>query len=282
MKKLLATTIICLTFIVLLVPATVSAEDYTLLEPIDGFITDAETSNLGDYLAGLFNLGIGVASGLAVIMIVIGGITYMTTGSISQKASGREMITAAIGGLVLALASVLLLQTINPALVRFDIVKTIEEATLKAQEGADNLKSGQPSTETQQNPQREDEQGTRDKLRQKGISINNPCGQGQNIGCTNVGGLPQNAIDGLDDLRTNCGCQIVVTGGTEDGHREHGQGRPVVDIRPNQALNNFLTGSPQNPPNGTQRLSTSPPAGFTFEEGNVGTSTGDHWHVTFG
>lgn len=89
-----------------------------LLEPIDGFLASEDSpriTSLSIYLDGAYRLGIAVASGLAVIMIALGGIEYMTTGSISKKAEGRERIFSAIWGLLLALGSFVILQTINPA-----------------------------------------------------------------------------------------------------------------------------------------------------------------------
>lgn len=60
----------------------------------------------------LFRWSIGLIVILAVVMLVIGGIQYMGTESISGKSNGKEQIFAAIGGLLIALLSVLLLNII--------------------------------------------------------------------------------------------------------------------------------------------------------------------------
>ena len=50
-------------------------------------------------------------------MLVIGGIQYTLSYIPSSKAEGQQKIWAAIGGLLLALFSVLILKTINPKLL---------------------------------------------------------------------------------------------------------------------------------------------------------------------
>ena len=54
---------------------------------------------------------------LAMVMIVIGGIEYMTSELVSSKKAGIERITNAILGLLIALTAFLILNTINPNLL---------------------------------------------------------------------------------------------------------------------------------------------------------------------
>jgi hypothetical protein len=51
------------------------------------------------------------------VMIVMGGIQYMTSDLISSKEAGKEQITHAILGLLLALGAFIILNTINPKLL---------------------------------------------------------------------------------------------------------------------------------------------------------------------
>ena len=69
------------------------------------------------YLTGMVKLLIMVAGVLAVIMIMLGGIQYMSSDAISGKEEGKEKITQALFGLLLAIASWLILNTINPDLL---------------------------------------------------------------------------------------------------------------------------------------------------------------------
>ena len=98
----------------------VSAIEYTRLEP-NAFpsVTSPSESNLADFLGQIFNFGIAVAVVLALIMIILGGIMYMTTDSWEGKEEGKTKIKDALWGLGLALVSYLILFTINPCLVVF-------------------------------------------------------------------------------------------------------------------------------------------------------------------
>lgn len=69
------------------------------------------------YLNIMINLIIGICAVLAMIMIVMGGIQYMTSELVSSKQAAKESITNAILGLLLALGAFALLNTINPNLL---------------------------------------------------------------------------------------------------------------------------------------------------------------------
>ncbi len=101
-------------------PAIAGDDTYTLLEPlpVPGGTMIKETDGIGAYLEGVFKLGIGLATVLAVLMITIGGLQLMTSDKVQLRADAKTTITNALWGLVLILASVLLLQTINPDLIK--------------------------------------------------------------------------------------------------------------------------------------------------------------------
>lgn len=89
----------------------------------DGYVSisgiDFDEEGISDGgIMGILNLafiwGIRIVIALALVFIVIGAVQYMTTDAIYDKKEGKERITAAIGGLILALVSWLILQTINP------------------------------------------------------------------------------------------------------------------------------------------------------------------------
>lgn len=75
------------------------------------------------YLKGIIQLLIAVAGVLAVIMITIGGIQYMTTDVVDYKTQAKDKIQSAIYGLILAIVSWLILYTINPELVSIKLLK---------------------------------------------------------------------------------------------------------------------------------------------------------------
>ena len=83
------------------------------LAPLPGFTGNP---NLGQWLESLFTILIVLAGILAFIMIVVGGLTYLTSESFGGKGQGKSYIINAIVGLILALGAWVILNTINPEL----------------------------------------------------------------------------------------------------------------------------------------------------------------------
>jgi len=84
----------------------------------------SEITSIGlqSYLIYLFKLLIALAVFLAVVMTIVGGFQYMTTEAITGKTAARATIEHAVEGLLLALASYLILYTINPNFVNISKV----------------------------------------------------------------------------------------------------------------------------------------------------------------
>ena len=120
------------------VPATgVYTGVYTFLEPLPGLGGSIDTrTGVGDYVNKIITLVVMIAGVLAVLMIVIGGIKWMLEESVFEKGAAKKMIQNALFGLVLVLASYMILNTINPNLVDVSLVIKsqsidIESATQK-------------------------------------------------------------------------------------------------------------------------------------------------------
>lgn len=123
MQRFNTTIILSVLLFVLWVSATpvFATEPYQPLVTLPG-VTNAGTGvALGDYLAGAFRLFIGVSIVLAVIMIIIGGLQYMSSDAISNKDDGRKRISSALYGLLLVLSTILIMQTINPNILNFNL-----------------------------------------------------------------------------------------------------------------------------------------------------------------
>ena len=90
---------------------------YNLLAPIGNFKSLTSSDNIGTYFNTIFLIAIGLCGVLAVIMFIIGGIQYMGDESIFGKTKGKEQMESAILGLLIALGSYALLNTINPDLL---------------------------------------------------------------------------------------------------------------------------------------------------------------------
>ncbi len=69
----------------------------------------------------LFYIGLVFAVMLALIMIIRGGVEYMTIDAITSKERGKQRIKAALGGLLLAFSAILILNTISPGLTSLRI-----------------------------------------------------------------------------------------------------------------------------------------------------------------
>jgi len=105
--------------------------------PLDGVgiagLTDKATAgNLPSLLNAGYQLLIGIASVLAVVMIFYAGFRYATTVSPGAKTDAKNRILAALGGLLLALSSWLILSTIDADLVGVDLAfQSFEEGKLE-------------------------------------------------------------------------------------------------------------------------------------------------------
>jgi hypothetical protein len=77
-----------------------------------------EFTDIGDFIRYNYNIAIGIAGILAVIMIVVSGIQWVTSGGNSEAiSSAKKRIGGALIGLVIAYLSYAILNTVNPALV---------------------------------------------------------------------------------------------------------------------------------------------------------------------
>jgi len=88
---------------------------YIPLEPLVG--EDSKQANFCQLLNLIFKTLIYLGGMAAVLFLVLGGITYMVSEVVDKRGAARERIKAAVLGLVLLLASWIILNTINPQLV---------------------------------------------------------------------------------------------------------------------------------------------------------------------
>lgn len=271
--------------------------------PFEG-LSGGATPSLGEYLASIFRMAIVVIVILAVIMIVFHGIAYATTGAINKKDDHREGVKNAILGLVLALGSWLLLNTISPRLAS-QLSIGIPMAHLDGPDPAwDNgnapvgkvisskaLLGGQPIVQGMPWP---DDSMQRSQLGNAGISVVSS----GNSNCTPTAGTPNctsvyfdgpaaGLISQIISFKGQCNCEIVITGGSEAWlHSSHGPNKKVVDFRATTSLNEYLNGLPGGPASGNgfpsgKSIFVSGVGKFYAEpSGSTGNTTAKHWHVT--
>src|SRR3989344_1055967 len=90
--------------------------DYELLAPIPQLVKPgtASTTNAALYIPGLFKFAIALAGALAVIRLIWAGVKYMSTDAFTEKSEAKGIIEQALWGLLLAMSSWIILNTIAP------------------------------------------------------------------------------------------------------------------------------------------------------------------------
>ncbi|MCI5051435.1 MAG: D-alanyl-D-alanine carboxypeptidase family protein [Candidatus Pacebacteria bacterium] len=103
----------------------------------DGSIAIARLSEfkLGDYINSLFQIALAILAVLSVVMIVVGGVQYMTTEAIFQKEAAKGYISKAVLGLILALGIFVILNTINPRLLNINFGEGVETVEIDTGDG---------------------------------------------------------------------------------------------------------------------------------------------------
>ncbi|MCK5466825.1 hypothetical protein KAI56_05025 [Candidatus Parcubacteria bacterium] len=90
------------------------AQAYEPLVRLPGLPTEG-TINLSQYVVGLYNFLLSIVGIVAVMMLIIGGMKYITAaGNASVIGDAKDTISSAIFGLLLALLSWVIVSTINP------------------------------------------------------------------------------------------------------------------------------------------------------------------------
>jgi hypothetical protein len=200
----------------------------------------------------------------------------------------------ALLGLLIVFGAYLILNTINPDLVRGDLViQPITNAPGTIIGGAGGSVTtaplnpgaviGTPGISVPWDAERE--QAVRDRLEDMGVRVNKgPCRgvrfQSVPGGCTDVANLTESVISGLGQLSSTCNCVVRVTGGSEPGHSTHGGGRRV-DISQNadSTTNSYIRDQTEVSCPDNSSWKAYQVAGGVYCDERVG---GDpHWHVVY-
>ncbi len=237
---------------------------YIPLEKIP-FIESAVTFQ--DYVAGIYTVGLILIVLCAVFMLTIGGFTYLTSaGNTAAISSAKHIIYGSLIGLVLALVSYIILNTLNPDLVNVNISTLQPVATstspgggaagggggggsvtsnLPAQEAAKKLLAHQNVTlgTSSGNTCPGGNASAKDNLNQvaagKGMT-RCPCGGGGSIGASST------LLNSLVDI-ANAGANFrinFIAGACHSGGSSH-YGGTAVDIQRTPALDTFFAKYPK-------------------------------------
>jgi hypothetical protein len=193
---------------------TTSNGVYKLLAPIGTFAQAPD--NIGDYFNTIFKIAIALCGVLAVVMIVIGGVQYMGDESIFGKTEAKSRITSAILGLLIALGSWAILNTINPDLLGGGGVH-IDQVSADISSDSPQAKptSGQPYSGTtfKYGDAWPSDQSTRTELQNLGTTVSQAnCAKVGDTGCSSVYNLNTSFVK---KLKTKCpNCELIITEGT--------------------------------------------------------------------
>ena len=118
-KQSAAILVLC----VILLPSLAWAQDveFQNLVNIPGLNPDEGAPGLAAYLETFFYTAVGIAALLAVVKLVIAGARYMLSDVANQKEAAKADIRGAIIGLLIVLATVTILLTINPQILQLQL-----------------------------------------------------------------------------------------------------------------------------------------------------------------
>lgn len=118
MKKIFLPLILASLFLSDAAPA--SAIDYAPLEPLPG-LQGVQNIDFPQFLGAVFKLLITAGALFAVILLVWGGIAYILSGGGVEVGEAKKRIWAALYGFLILVGAWLMLYTINPTLLNFNL-----------------------------------------------------------------------------------------------------------------------------------------------------------------
>lgn len=238
--------------------------------PLEDTFINQENSELPELLKFIFRFGIAIVGMAALLMMVVGGATYVVSaGNNATAESAKKMIRDAALGLGLAFFSWIILFTINPDLV--GIGENLEKLTAVSTYVSQNVGTGGGLPGVNQGGGTGTGTGTgtgnttvpgagydpleeariRGLLDNAGVGVNRPiteaCTSNTDTGCTSVAGLPDQTINALIAMKQECpNCTVVITGGSEEmDHNSHAPGVSAVDLRVNASVTNYINANGQ-------------------------------------
>lgn len=106
---------------------------YKFLAPLSNDFTSFSFNvecAFADYANKFIKIFIGICGVLAMVMIISGGIQYMTSELVSSEVHAKDVIQNALLGLILAVAGYAILNTLNPKLLELCIDKNLPNANV--------------------------------------------------------------------------------------------------------------------------------------------------------
>lgn len=244
-------------------------------------IYDVVNALLPGGLANIFNWALGIGGVMAFGLIIYNGIVISTSlGNTSKVSGAKQNIWGAVIGIVIIAGGYLILYTINPALLKFEVPA---QSTV-----APSVQTGQPTSSrtglltNSQAVASLEANGFTDPA----DSSSGKCSNIDNPTCTSFEGFPTTATQLLIALKTLSNCPITITAGTETGHATHGPGQGKVDIANDACITDFFNQYSSGGKNNYFQIPNGSLAGVSVtleksvEESSPG-YTGPHYHINF-
>jgi hypothetical protein len=278
---------------------------YTLLEPIPGGTAKTTGSDFSTYLQDLFRFIVSMAIIASVVMLALAGVEYSASGaSEAAKKDATERIWNTVTGLLLALTAYLILNVINPDLVKFNLYICPVGTDCTTGKPISQAGGAAVSTATGSGTGTQEINST---ARAAANAANTPVATYSNKSAVYPGdekairtalgshftynsdvkleGVGKDAITGLVDTQNLCNCDININSGLDGNHKSHGVGKNIVDLRyqDGSGLNNYITSNATGVPYaGCATLYTmSNGDQFRYEPAGCLGSTGPHFHAIF-
>ncbi|PIR88384.1 MAG: hypothetical protein COU09_02520 [Candidatus Harrisonbacteria bacterium CG10_big_fil_rev_8_21_14_0_10_44_23] len=170
---LLLLPLLLLCFTPLALSATSTDETIELYAPLPGgpdTVSSASGGNLGTYLNTLYKFSIGVGAFLAMAIIVIAGIRYITEqGKPFAQSEAKSWIVNAVLGLILLLSAALIIGTLNSGFLNISGPGAVIEEMRK--EAANNRAQRKESDEEKRRRWWEEEQKLMDQLAEANAAL---------------------------------------------------------------------------------------------------------------
>jgi hypothetical protein len=94
---------------------------------------DPNSQSTGDYVNALYILAITAAALMAFVKIIFGGVKWMLSDVVTDKSSAKKDIQGALLGLLIVLAAVLVLNTINQDLTKLNFLENAQPISITVQ-----------------------------------------------------------------------------------------------------------------------------------------------------
>jgi len=255
--------------------------DYKLLAPI-GDKEVIRTDDIGKYFNILFNIALGLAGALAVIMIVIGGVQWMGDESIFGKTEAKKKITQAILGLLIALGAFALLNTINPDLLggkglNIDSVTIKLDPDVYGDTPHSAVNGYYCNGRAKAGESWGDDTDERKAVKSAGISVqrSNSCSKVGDQNCTSLERLETSKV--INFKKLICPeCEVVINGGTEcwlhSPGTEHYKDNPIVDLDDTASMDEYVKSGDK------KKVENSSFNTYT-KDGIMFLDEGNHYHI---